>query len=302
MSKLGAQSKSRTLPRRSYLRGWSIALLASCGIWLSACASTPRRLTHATVESRQMGREMSFAVYTPKHFSPQERLPLVVYLHGAGDDPGALDGAGIAARLDESDLPRMVLVAPEGNWGFWENWASGKRPYRSWVMRELLPWIKQRYNTADCPEGCHLLGNSMGGYGALSFSLHEPGYFSTVTAISPPIHDTASMKQSAGRSIWRLFLPIDEIWGTADPSRVQRKSVFQAWKSPQALNGSRLLLAWGSEEDTALVNNNEQLHQHLVDHGIDHDVIRYVGGHDWESWSPVILEALRRNLDPGSTG
>lgn len=113
---------------------------------LSAVGCTPapqQRLAYGLYASPAMQRDMTYSVYTPPGWSASEQLPLVVLLHGAADDPKTPDKSQVGQVLDahiaKGDVPRVVIAVPQGDLGFWENWASGERRYRDWVTQELVP-------------------------------------------------------------------------------------------------------------------------------------------------------------------
>jgi enterochelin esterase-like enzyme len=275
-----------------------IALLAFC-----ACAPQARRLEYGTLQSPAMGREMAFAVYAPPDRAPGERLPLVVFLHGGGDDVDCFDRARVGQALDralaEGHVPRSVIVVAEGELGFWENWVDGSRRYRDWVVRDLVPWVSGRYHTLPCPDDCHVMGISMGGHGALRFALLEGDRFASVTAISAPIPDTEAMMALANTGFIRFIIPVERIWGPGDdPEEVGRADLFLQWTRPGDLGGLRLLLAWGTRDRARVIETNERFHAHLESHGVDHEAIVFEGGHDWESWTPVLERALAVQLAP----
>jgi enterochelin esterase-like enzyme len=263
---------------------------------VTGCAGREHRLSYVAYQSPRMAREVGYSVYLPPGWTAREQLPLVLFLHGAGDDPTAFDRAGLGSMLDNAKAPRAVIALPKGDRGFWENWYNGEQPYREWVMRELLPSLQKQFNTAPCPEGCHVMGVSMGGYGALMFALREPGTFASVTAISAPIYTPESVKAFYETTLWRMLLPIESIWGPFDEKAVASRNLYQHWRKPEDLHGSQLLLAWGDQEDDDMVLNNQRFDQHLLKQGISHKKIVYHGAHDWEAWSPVIVQALTQQL------
>jgi enterochelin esterase-like enzyme len=276
---------------------WLSLAVYLAGLLLGGCgASAPLRLNYDSLQSPGMGQAMRYAVYVPKGWTAAEQLPLVMFLHGSGDGPDSFDRADLGSRLDQGTTPRAVIVIPQGDMGFWENWASGDHPYRDWVMRELLPFVQRRYNTKPCPEGCHVMGISMGGHGALMFALHEPGSFSSVSAISPPIYTAESVKAFYDNLLWHFLLPIEDMWGPYDAKRVAERSVYNRWRSPADLNGIRLLIAWGKEEDPEFVRDCTQFNHYLNERQIPHTALNFPGGHEWKAWVPVVLEALRRQL------
>lgn len=264
--------------------------------------TTPtRRLVHDRLESRALGGEVDFAVYTPPGWSESERLPLVLFLHGVGDGADCLDVAGVGALLDDAmgsgRIPRAVVAVPDGGIGFWENWRDGSRAYRDWVIRELLPTLHDRYRAGGDPSRCHLLGISMGGHGALRFALLEPDRFASVAAISAPILDTERIVALRAKRWWRLLVPMERIWGPLDDrARIESEDLFRRWTAPRDLGGLRLILSWGTEDWPGIRAANERFRAHLEAHGIPHAALVYEGRHLWISWAPVLERILRLQL------
>ncbi len=115
-----------------------------------------------------------------------EGLPLLVLLSG-------YTGAGwmhfarptylrntIVGRLDRlirtGATKEAVLVAPDcltslGGSQYLNSTATG--PYEDYVVREILPWIQEKYRTGSVA----VLGTSSGGYGALVLSMRHPDLF-----------------------------------------------------------------------------------------------------------------------------
>jgi enterochelin esterase-like enzyme len=271
----------------------------------SACAVTPKRLEYGRYESRAMRVDMHYSVYTPPGFSTEERLPLVLFLHGGGDSEKSFDQHAIGARLDDAiergSVPRVVVALPEGDLGFWTNWRDGSRNYEDWVVRELLPHVQREYHTARCPEGCHVMGVSMGGAGTLRFMFHHPELFASAGVISAPVMDTDAMLSFADDRLIKIFVPTHRVWGTPTRAQVAREDPFVAWRTAEDL-GMRLFLAWGERDRGMIVTGSERLHRHLVDEGIEHGFEEFPGGHDWRSWGPVIEHAIAHGVGGAALG
>jgi enterochelin esterase-like enzyme len=243
---------------------------------------------------------MEYAVYQPLDRKPEERLPLVIFLHGAGDDPHCFDEAGVGQRLDaaieQGRTPRVLIAIPQGDMGFWENWADGSRNYRDWVLDELLPEVQRKYGTAACPQGCHVMGISMGGFGALRFALLAPEHFSTVTALSAPIFDSEQMLDFRNSFWFGLIVPIRRIWGEPDREQLAEEDLYLRWTRQPDLRGLRLMLAWADHDKSQILEANVKFRAHLNAHGIVHESQVFAGKHDWKSWTPVLERALHVQL------
>lgn len=250
-----------------------------------------------------MGETMQYAVYQPPQRKPEQSLPLVVFLHGGGDGPACFDEASIGQHLDaeiaRGAMPPVVVAVPQGDLGFWENWVDGSRRYRDWVLREMLPHVRKKYSTAACPEGCHVMGISMGGYGAMRYAFLEPRHFSSVTAISAPIFDTDQMLSFRSSFWWGVIVPIERIWGQGVRSEVEQDDLYLRWRRQSDLRGLDLMLAWGDSDKDEIISTNRRFHAHLERQKIVHESQVFPGGHDWDAWRPVISRAISLQVATG---
>lgn len=264
---------------------------------LCACSSTPKRLEYGKLNSKAMGRDMKYAIYQPAHRPPGEELPLIVFLHGGGDDVNCFDKAQVGQHLDQAieqgRIPPVVVAVPEGDWGFWENWADGSRLYRDWVVKELMQKVHVQYRTQACPDGCHVMGISMGGHGALRFAFKQPATFSSITAISAPIFDTTQMLNFRDSFWWGLIVPAGRIWGKSeDPTVIEKDDLFVQWTKQTDLMGLDLHLAWGDKDHERVRQTSERFEQHLQKHNITHSFEVFSGKHEWDAWVPVLERAI----------
>ncbi len=281
----------------------TLASLAAL-VTLASCASFPRRLEYARVASPAMrGVFMEYAVLVPPRFLPSEHLPLVVFLHGGGDGPDAFDRHGVAERLldgmDRGEIPRAVIVLPQGDLGFWTNWFDGTRRYEDWVVDEVLPRVARAYATAPCPAGCHLMGVSMGAEGAVRIALHRPELFASVASISGPSLDTDRRIALVDDRLTQIAIPTYHVFGPPRPrARIERDDPFVVWRSPAAVANLRVFLAWGSRDRAAILEGGRALHEHLASHGVPHTHLEFDGEHAWRDWAPVVERALVVQLGP----
>lgn len=263
------------------------------------CAGQPTRLETTPVQSQAMHTEMHYAVWAPADHRPDERLPLVVFLHGGGDDHQAFDRHGIGPSLDAAlaagEIPRVIIVLPEGHMGFWANWRDGSRYYEDWVVYEVMPAVERDYHTAACPEDCHVMGVSMGGAGTMRFVFHHPELFASAGVISAPIMNTDAMLAFTGNRLYQMLFPTHRIWGSPPRAQVEVEDPFVQWRSQDDLP-VRLYLAWAEDDREMIVTGNSRFGAHLAQHGIDHAGGAFPGGHNWVSWEPVIIDALATNV------
>lgn len=280
-------------------------LMLAVATMLASCAPAyQQRLEYGVYASPAMQRDMTYSVYTPPGWSAREQLPLVVLLHGAADDPRTPDKSQVGQVLDahmaKGDVPRVVIAVPQGDLGFWENWANGERHYRDWVTQELVPHVQRRYHTQACPDGCHVMGVSMGGAGALSFALAEPQAWRSVSIVSAPIFDIDDVRELYG-SFWvNVFVPVDDIWGPFDCANAPRRDVYTRWQSNADMGPFSLLVTWGSRDSEQIRETSLHFQTHLKQHGITARTFEFDGDHSWASWREVFPVVLREQVRPAA--
>jgi S-formylglutathione hydrolase len=159
--------------------------------------------------SSQTGTEMVFSVYVPDH-APGARLPVLWYLSGLtcthanvtdkGEYRRACAEQGIIfVAPDTSPRGEGVPDDPEGAWdfglaaGFYVDatqapWSANYR-MRSYIELEMPELIAEHFPADMARQG--IMGHSMGGHGALTIALRNPGRFRATSAFSPIVSPLA---------------------------------------------------------------------------------------------------------------
>ncbi|OWK29282.1 S-formylglutathione hydrolase [Sphingomonas dokdonensis] len=148
------------------------------------------------------GTDMTFSVYVPPHAADQ-RLPVLWYLSGLtcthanvtdkGEYRRACAEHGIVFVAPDTS-PRGSGVPDDEDWAFGqgagfyvdateEPWAANFR-MRSYVEDELPGVIASEFPMVDMTRQ-GITGHSMGGHGALTIALRNPGRFKSVSAFAP---------------------------------------------------------------------------------------------------------------------
>jgi len=270
-------------------------------LFAAGCQTFELRSFAKTLDSEAMGKPMALSVYTPPDFSTDEQLPVVLLLHGAGGDHTDFDRYELDLFFnelyEENAMPRVIVLMPDGELGFWENWSDGSRRYRDWVMDEALPLVQAQFNAAKCPADCHVVGVSMGGHGALRFAYYEQDSFSSATVISAPVfsHD-AAREQFGGFLGW--LIPYERIWGDLnDIDAVPRGAdPFVGWTEDASLRAKKLFVAWGTGDSGGIQQSNELFVKKLEASGLEFTKQVYQGDHKWKDWKHVIASAVRSQV------
>ena len=180
-------------------------------------------------DSTSTGTPMTFAVYVPDH-APGAKLPVLWWLSGLtcthanvmdkGEYRRACAEHGIVfVAPDTSPRGDNVPDDPEYDFGkgagFYvdatrEPWSQHFR-MRSYIEQELPALIAAEFPVDMDRQG--ITGHSMGGHGALTVSLRNPGRFHSTSAFAPivsPLHCPWGEKALTGylgddRTAWRAY-------------------------------------------------------------------------------------------------
>ena len=155
--------------------------------------------------SKVLNCEMRFAIYLPEK-SNTSNVPVLYWLSGLTcTDENFMQKAGALRLANELGMaivcpdtsPRGEGVADDenGSWdfgygaGFYVNatqqpWAQHYQMY-DYVVNELPTIIEANFNVNTQRA---ISGHSMGGHGALTIALNNPGRYSSVSAFSPICH------------------------------------------------------------------------------------------------------------------
>lgn len=151
--------------------------------------ATPGPEVSGTFQSAARNRRVGYTIGYPPGHGPGDILPLVVMLHGEGNDhlnalAGPTPAQAVALRAAGKPLAPTALVTVDGGTGYWHAHAHDD-PQRM-VVDELIPMCRRR-GLGRLPGQIGVMGISMGGYGALLLAEKHPGLIKAVAAISPAI-------------------------------------------------------------------------------------------------------------------
>ncbi len=147
---------------------------------------TPQQVRVGVTETRKGKFDVPFLLYVPENYDPDgEPLPLLLFLHGAGErgkggeelDRVAIHGPPKLAKAGK-DLPFIVVSpqAPEG-----EGWQAIIEAWQPDILNALLDRLERELNVDK--SRVYLTGLSMGGFGSWRFAAANPERFAAVVPI-----------------------------------------------------------------------------------------------------------------------
>jgi enterochelin esterase-like enzyme len=153
-------------------------------------------LEKVTVDSVAVGEGLNTEVLVPKGADEGRPRPLLVFLHGRGDNGGTsnLNEEMYDAVADQGERAPIVAFPDGGEHSYWHDRDDGD--WGRYVIDEVIPRVAEDFD-ADA-DRVAIGGISMGGFGALDLARLNPGHFCAVGAHSPAIwHSGAETAEGA---------------------------------------------------------------------------------------------------------
>jgi dienelactone hydrolase len=227
--------------RRAVLLGGSAALLAACapsGAQSTAqstarqTAPSGRREDGSLTSTAMKGAAVGWTIAYPPGHGPDDRLPVVVTLHGRGATHATafstLHLDRVLAEVVAAGVPPFAVASVDGgDHGYWHRRADGTDP-GAMVVDEFVPLLRD-HGLDTGRLGLH--GWSMGGYGALllvglgripvrAVAVASPALFSAAGVTPPGAFDDA--EDFAAHDVfdhpeWLDGVPLRVDCGQSDP-------------------------------------------------------------------------------------
>ncbi|QDU81437.1 Phospholipase/Carboxylesterase [Polystyrenella longa] len=123
----------------------------------------------------ELKASFQYLTFLPKDYDQQEKWPLVLFLHGAGERGDDLEKVKVHGPPMQAAAGRefpFILVAPQCPKGYW--WYPNE-------LAGLLDQLEEKYNVD--PDRIYVTGLSMGGYGTWSLASYCPERLAAVAPV-----------------------------------------------------------------------------------------------------------------------
>jgi len=269
-----------------------LVLLVFCGsVFANGRVETIR------FQSKLINATLPYNVILPTDYdsSITTRYPVLYLLHG-------LTGhySDWAARTNVADYAanyRMIIVMPEGNDSWYTDSASvAADKYESYILKELLPDVEQRYRTIEARYGRSIAGLSMGGYGAIKFGLKSAGTFVFAASMSGAFGVTRFTEKDVGPGRQELT----KLFGPAGSETREANDLFAIVEKLTPARVSSLPYFYfdcGTEDSSLIFPYNRQLAAAMFDKKIPHEFRELPGDHSWAYWDQQVREVLKIAAD-----
>lgn len=263
------------------------------------------RLREYVLSSAALGAPVTVRVQLPSSYDDSataRRWPMALLLHGRSEDATTWSERAGLAQFDD-----MVIVTPDGGRvGWYTDWfddsccASPQRQrWESFHIGELLPWAERTFRLAPGRSQRFIAGDSMGGFGAMSYAARHPDLFAGAAELSGFV-DLMLLESSGvigvdGQSYQVAGVPPGSIFGPRATEEVRWRG-----RNPVDLadnlrhtdlvlrHGNGLPGRFGGSPDAGEAGirlTGVSLHDRLTALGIDHVWDDYGNGvHTWPYW------------------
>lgn len=249
-------------------------------------------IENLSIDSRTLGYQVNYWVYTPADYESLEMLPVIYVLDGndfvderMGALPNILDNM-IAIRRIEPVLAVFIDAREPGNLSYnrrEEEFLVHPIEHAQFIADELVPVIDRTYRTEPHPDARVIIGVSYGGLSATFIAASESDVFHNLAAFSPSfwVLDSpqylASQEQQEGSS---QMLPAMNA-----ASECGDETDFSCPRLPIRIFMTTGLPAWDVGDLTSLVTNLEE-----QDYPVEYHQVRE--GHTWDNWRGLSDEML----------
>lgn len=265
----------------------ALVVLLNSVVWANSRVETIR------FQSKLVKATLPYNVILPADYnsSTTSRYPVLYLLHGLTGH--YTDWASRTNIADYAQQYRLIVVMPEGNDGWYTDSAIAENEkYESYITKELIPDVQQRYRTIEARYGRAIAGLSMGGYGAIKFGLKSPSTFVFAGSMSGVL-GVASLAEKETPSGWVSSL---KLFGAVDSDTRKANDVFEIINQLAPARIAALPYFYfdcGTEDLSLIFSHNRQLAALMSEKKIAHEYRQLPGDHSWGYWDRQVQEVLR---------
>jgi S-formylglutathione hydrolase FrmB len=250
------------------------------------------RVQTVKFKSQTLNAELPYNVVLPSDYSTSTatRYPVLFLLHGlTGHYNDWLSRTNVA---DYSSQYRIIVVMPEGNDSWYTD--SPTEKYETYLVKDLLTDVQQRYRTIEARYGRAIAGLSMGGYGAFKLGLKYPATFAFAGSMSGAFNATRLTEKEGGSAAnWNNYL---KVWGPPGSEARKANDVFELIRQLTPSRTAALPYFYfdcGTEDAAWIFDGNRELSSLMLERKIPHEYRELPGNHSWGYWDAQVQEVLK---------
>ena len=251
------------------------------------------------MHSETLSENVKYSVYLPPGYhTSDESYPIVYLLHGYGGDETSwvVDGDVnriTSAAIDTGLISPMVIIMPNADNTWYVNDIDGNYKWSDMFFEELLPFVEDTFRIKAEKKYRGVAGLSMGGHGALLFSLQYPELFAGCVALSAGLWTEEAMLETPIANYNKYFGHIFGMREENNPlsDHFTDNCVLTLMENDTIENLKTVAYWIDCGDDDFLTQVNAELHILMKEREIPHEYRVRDGAHTWEYW--------RTGLTPG---
>lgn len=255
-------------------------------------------IVRGSVFSSMLEMETGITVIIPNKFNMEQNYQVVYLLHGLCGSNG--DWANYTMLPVYANDYHAIFVMPEISRSFCSDMKFGFK-YFSYISEELPIICKSVFNISSEREDTIIIGDSMGGYGALKCALSKPEQYGYCCAFSSPClflkEDLAEhgeiekFRMVYGEQMLKDFQGI--LGGDLEWSE-EHEVLDLANKIKDQSVRPEIYIACGTED--FLRDSNVRFSNEMRNLNFDIEYEEWSGNHDWYFFNEALQKALKKVL------
>jgi hypothetical protein len=204
----------------------------------SRLVTTELRSTSFAGSKIGISPDRRITVYLPQAYaSGRKRFPVIYYLGHFFQDhaaPYSTDNAKALfdKAIGDGSIRDVIIVTADFSTPAGSSWyvnSSATGNWQDFMIRELVPHIDATYRTIPNRDSRGILGDAVGGYGAIRFGMQYPNIFGTVYAMNP-VGTGINVQPPHSRPNWDLIQKAGSVEDLkSDGYSVIFTSIYQAF-------------------------------------------------------------------------
>ena len=244
-----------------------------------------------SVFSKILKMHTGITIVTPKNLKLDGSYKVVYLLHGLlGDNSVWADCSMLPVYANDYDA---IFVMPEVQRSLYTNMKYGLN-YFSYITEELPIICKSVFNISTKREDTAIMGQSMGGYGALKCALSKPDQYGFCGAFSPPylfLKDYLDYQRDNGiveLEDYKAIFGEDLVW------KPEYEIMELVKKTETKVNKPVIYTTCGTED--FLHDFNVQFSERMKESKMDYTYEEWPGKHNWYFFNESLNRALKKFL------
>lgn len=232
-------------------------------------------LTHITRFSAVLQEHLKISVILPDNL-PNKPLPTIWLLHGLGENGSCWYRFTTIENL--ASQYQVAVIMPNVYRSFYMDEVNGLS-YWTYLTKELMPELRRMLPLSTLRNQNFVIGNSMGGFGALKFGFKHPEWFSAVAALSPAVNL---------RDIIPIMSDISRVFGPKLPKNYLENLALTA------PNDQLKEIQWYRSigDHDFMRDSNDHFTDFMNSLGMNETYSVTPGDHDWTFWDNEIKKVF----------